>query len=138
MGGLGLRSALRGSPAAYWASWADTLPMMRARNPDLAAEYFAQLKGEVPPTECLRAVTEAQVTLDNAGFVMPAWDSVWNGARPEQVTESEPGEWRHGWQYFAAAQLEKTYRASAVMSDGSLAAKALFRSQSGPGAEAHL
>ena len=138
LGGCGLRSALRTSPAAYWASWADTLPMMRARNPDLAAEYFAQLKGEVPPTECLRAVTEAQVTLDNAGFVMPAWDSVWNGARPEPVTESEPGEWRHGWQYFAAAQLEKTYRASAVMSDGSLAAKALLRSQSGPGAGAHL
>ena len=28
LGGLGLRSATRGAPAAHWASWADSLPMV--------------------------------------------------------------------------------------------------------------
>ena len=35
-GGLGLRSAVRTGPAAYWASWADTFPMMAERCPELA------------------------------------------------------------------------------------------------------
>ena len=83
-------------------------------------------------------MTDAQATLNAAGYNTPEWTLVWNGARPEQVTDREPGEWRHGWQYFAAAQLETTYRASAVMSAGSLSANALLRSQSGPGAGAHL
>ena len=112
--------------------------MMRARNPDLAAEYLAQLKKERPQSKCLQAATQAQEALETAGYQTPQWDLVWNGVRPEQVTESEPGEWRHGWQYFAAAQVENTYRASAVMSGAPLAANALLRSQSGPGAGAHL
>ena len=33
LGGLGLRSAKTGRLAAYWASWADTLPVLRARHP---------------------------------------------------------------------------------------------------------
>ena len=37
LGGLGLQSAQRTAPAAYWAAWADALPVMRARAPDLAA-----------------------------------------------------------------------------------------------------
>ena len=38
IGGLGLRSAERLAPAAYWASWADCLQMIRERSPDLARE----------------------------------------------------------------------------------------------------
>ena len=29
-GGLGLRSALRTAPAAFWASWADTAPILQS------------------------------------------------------------------------------------------------------------
>ena len=36
MGGLGLRSMSRCSRAAYWASWADALPMIQERNPAIA------------------------------------------------------------------------------------------------------
>ena len=36
MGGLGLRSAARCARAAYWASWADALPMREKRNPAIA------------------------------------------------------------------------------------------------------
>jgi hypothetical protein len=44
MGGVGLRSAARTSPAAFWASWADTLPMMMARNPHLTGKLVDALE----------------------------------------------------------------------------------------------
>ena len=36
LGGLGLRSAVRTSVPAHWASWADVLPMIRDRHPVVA------------------------------------------------------------------------------------------------------
>ena len=36
LGGLGLRSAARGRAAAWWASWADALPVLNKRLPRLA------------------------------------------------------------------------------------------------------
>ena len=42
MGGLGLRSAQRCAHAAYWASWADALPMIRQRHQQLPMQ---SLKG---------------------------------------------------------------------------------------------
>ena len=36
LGGLGLRNAVRTSPSAYWASWSDSLPMIKARHPEVA------------------------------------------------------------------------------------------------------
>ena len=42
LGGLGLRSATRTAFAAYWASWADALPMLKARLPQLVARAFKQ------------------------------------------------------------------------------------------------
>ena len=43
-GGLGLRSAVRLTPAASWASWADSLSMIRTRHPDLAAQIVTSLE----------------------------------------------------------------------------------------------
>ena len=51
MGGLGLRSATRMSPAAYWASWADALHMISQRLPEVANDIVTQLAGE--PAGCL-------------------------------------------------------------------------------------
>ena len=42
MGGLGLRSACRVAPAAYWASWADALPMFLDRLPAVAQSVSFQ------------------------------------------------------------------------------------------------
>ena len=36
LGGLGLRSAIRTAPAAYWAAWADALPELHKRSPAFA------------------------------------------------------------------------------------------------------
>ena len=44
-GGLGLRSAERIRWPAYWASWADTLPMTRERHPEVADLIVYHLEG---------------------------------------------------------------------------------------------
>ena len=51
---LGLRSALRTSKAAYWASWADCLAMISERHPEVAQLMVDELEG-VPRTSCLEA-----------------------------------------------------------------------------------
>ena len=45
LGGLGLRSAAQTTQATYWASWADALPMLKARLPDLADRAVQILDG---------------------------------------------------------------------------------------------
>ncbi len=80
--------------------------MIRARNSEAAQRLYQQLAGESEPVPCVAAVLDAQKHLKANGFQGPDWQLLWNGARPEQVTEGEPGEWKHGWQYFAATRLE--------------------------------
>ena len=46
MGGLGLRSAVRCAPAAYWASWSDALHRISQRTPDVAGEVVRRLSNE--------------------------------------------------------------------------------------------
>ena len=45
MGGPGLRCAGRMAPAAYWSSWADTLPMIHERLPQAAQNVVDGLQG---------------------------------------------------------------------------------------------
>ena len=106
--------------------------MMKERNPDLADGFLRQLAGEEPVVAALQAAREAEREVRAAGYTQcPTWDEVWQGRRPEHNTEAEPGEWRHGWQYFAASQLENKYRESAVLTRRASAPNALLRSQAG-------
>ena len=52
LGGVGLRSASRTSASAYWASWADCLPMVFARHRGVTLAIVAQLEGH-PDTSFL-------------------------------------------------------------------------------------
>ena len=64
LGGLGLRSAVRTGPAAFWASWADTLPMMANRCPELANLLLVELeKGVTSEAECVGHATAAKQVL---------------------------------------------------------------------------
>ena len=47
-GGLGLRSSKLLSPAAYWAAWADILPIIAERAPALGARVVQELESEEP------------------------------------------------------------------------------------------
>ena len=64
LGGLGLRSAVRVAPAAYWASWADCLEMIQRRHPVLAAMFTNALSAEAPsPAPCLHELQPGRVTI---------------------------------------------------------------------------
>ena len=60
MGGLGIRSATRMAPAAYWASWADALPMLETRLPQVAQIVTRQLDNAQAPG-CLGELQRATV-----------------------------------------------------------------------------
>ena len=139
-GGLGLRSAVRTGPAAFWASWADTLPMMASRCPELANLLLVELeKGVTSEAECLRHAAAAKQTLLSEDFVCPSWREVHNGVRPPEPEQStEPGEVRHGWQYHAASRRETHYREAVVFARRNRPSQALLRSQAGRCAGVHL
>ena len=102
LGGLGLRSAERMRPAAFWASWADALPMLSNRLSTLTDQVENELETGVGGTLCMLELSAATHTFDRSGFVdRPGWHQLRMGARPPLVASSESGEWQHGWQYRA-------------------------------------
>ena len=134
MGGLGIRSATRMAPAAYWASWADALPMLETRLPQVAQIVTRQLDSVQAPG-CLGELQRATVVLDTGGFVTrPTWSELRAGTRPTSVSASEPGEWQHGWQNYASSSLEFHFRGAVVFAQSSAADQAHLRSHSGGGA----
>ncbi|CAE7594598.1 unnamed protein product [Symbiodinium sp. KB8] len=61
LGGLGLQSAETAAPAAYWVSWADTLPAIHARLPRCAANYVQLLESEAGEgVHCLAEAAHAR------------------------------------------------------------------------------
>ena len=74
LGGLGIRSAARTAPAAYWASWADALEMLSHRLPALTEQILGQLEAEPAGEGCLAQLCGATRVLDHAGFLgRPTW-----------------------------------------------------------------
>ena len=139
MGGLGLRSAVRTAPAAFWASWADALPMIATRLPVAAAHIVHSLTREEGSEGCVGELQEAASRLDREGFVMrPDWTALRDGARPPVVMSAEPGEWQHGWQYHASSASEHNFRETMVLSSACPSDQAHLRSHSGPGSSGIL
>ena len=107
MGGLGFRSTERMAPSAFWASWADALPMIADRLPQVAGHVVGAVTNEEVPTGCLGELKDAAAQLDRAGFVLrPGWAALRDGARLPVVSSAETGEWQHGWQYHASSASE--------------------------------
>ena len=134
LGGLGLRSAERMSQAAFWASWADALHMLDQRLPRVTEQIVTALTEGVPGEGCLAELAAAASSLDRDGFVSrPSWVELRSGVRPMSYT-AEPGEWPHGWQYYASSSSEHHFRRSIVLASSSAADRAHLRSHSGIGA----
>ena len=129
MGGLGLRSMSRCSRAAYWASWADALPMIQERNP------AAMVHNVFPPEGCLSELVQATSQLDQEGFAeRPSWSELRRGKRPPTNPSKEPGEWQHGWQHWASSASDRIFRKSTMLSGQSASNRAHLRSHSTPNA----
>ena len=135
MGGLGLRSAVRTSPSAFWASWADCLPMVQKRHPEVAACIVERLSNQ-PRTPCLGAAAAAAEQLNELpGFTPPSWHALALGARPppREPEENEPGTSRTGWQHEASSRTERHHRDRLFLTMTE-SERAMVRSQGGPGA----
>ena len=58
--------------------------------------------------------------------------------RPRPPEASDPGEWPHGWQYYASSASEHHFRELVVLAQSHASDQAHLRSHSGPGAGAVL
>ena len=102
----GLRSASRVSEPAYWASWDDSLSVIRSRHPEVAHQFVEELNG-FPNTPFLRAAADAKRNLIGLmGFEPSSWEAVAVGARPplREPEDFEPGTVRQGWQHEASSR----------------------------------
>ena len=132
LGGIGLRSAQRTAQAAYWASWADALPVLLAKRPVEATRFQAALEQQ-HTAGCLGEAARAAHALHGKGFTAcPTWTMVARGERPETPLDAEPGEWRHGWQYLASSHIETHFREQRCLASMRPRAKAMLRSSAGP------
>ncbi len=150
-GGLGLRSARRTAQAAFWAAWADALPMLRSRIPEHANRWSEALEfaqANVAHVEFLRqlpsGLQEAELArrqLGAEGFQeCPSWEDIREGVLPKNPDPSEraPGEWSRGWQFYASRVRDDRYLEFEVRPHLSPAEQALLLSQGGPFASQYL
>ena len=72
MEGLGLRSAARTNPSAFWTSWADCLPIVQKRHPEVATHNVEMLSNH-PSTPCLEAAVQAAEGL----HALPGFSTNW-------------------------------------------------------------
>ena len=136
LGGVGLRSASRISASAYWASWADCLPMVFARHRGVALAIVAQLEGH-PDTPflgaaaaCARSLVGTMVLTRHFGKLSAKEcdPGHWNQMRWSQALLEEGGntKQRQGWS--ATSDKEVLFERMGLRD------RAILRSQGGPGA----
>ena len=94
------------SPAAYWAAWADVLPIIAERVPALADAVLPGLERADSPIHCVAQATAAEAAVTGPDFpLQPSSRELADGARPPQpdpTHEAEPGQWPHGWQFYGS------------------------------------
>lgn len=130
-GGLGLRSAHALRASAYWASWADSLPAIRARWPAVADRLCQLLDGEARARpDCVQAAAEAAASLRSTGYATPTWAALLAGAAPSPCPETPAGDPLRGWQRAATAACDQD-EFEALLTDLDLPSRALLLSQAG-------
>ena len=141
-GGLGLRSSALLSPAAHWAAWADVLPIIAERAPELGARVLQELEAEESSVPSVRRAVAADRAVAQPEFrAKPTWQELVDGARPPerlQQYDEEPGQWPHGWQFYASLGPILQHREHEVLPTLDAAMRARVRSQSGAHAGDHL
>ena len=133
-GGLNLRSGVALAPAAYWASWADTQPVLHRQLPTLAGEILARLRAREPAGPALSGVLQAQDALTTAGFRPPSWEDLLDNPAPPSSLDLSghlPEPSARGWQAPAATAIAEQLQA-ALLPQLDAASQALLFSQTGP------
>ena len=111
-GGLGLRDAVRTSTAAYFASFADILPSLQSRYPQILAHIRNYLQAS-PDTRSQTVTNLDELESCRNRLLtyldLPDWDALIQGARPPvaEPDEIDPGQWQHGWQFHTSNIIEE-------------------------------
>ena len=93
---------------------------------------LAMVNNVFPEEGCLSELARATDQLDRDGFVArPSWPELRRGMRPPESASQEPGEWQHGWQYWASSASDKHFRKITMLSGQTAANRAHLRSHSG-------
>ena len=133
MGGLGLTSAVATACPAYWASWADVLPVLQAQAPQQAAAIHHMLSNPTEATTSIQAATHCAEQLRQLGWEPPDWSQLIDRQAvpdpPPQAPESPTI--GGGWQQAAARACHNTHRAAVLQALDS-PSQALLESQAGP------
>ena len=130
-GGLGLRSAARHAPAAYWASWADSLRAIARRDAAHAHELIAALEADCTAPPALETLRLARSSLQAIGFEPPDWAQLLQGEAPSQPDEDGSLDLTRGWQR-PASQAVDDFAHRAHLREADSASAALLLSQAGP------
>ena len=107
--------------------------MLQAKLPDATATLLADLaRGPAGTASCLREASAAATELQREGMRQtPAWPLLAAGARPPQrdprTEETDAGEMKRGWQYFASAAREAHFLTNEVLPRADGPRKALLR-----------
>ena len=134
-----MRSALRSSPAAYVASWIDSLPALMAKDEALARQIVAKLEHDATGIFCLRALQEARASLIGGGVVgLPSWSDALRKTTPPTVADTDAGEFPKGWQCYTSSFLETLFMERVVLPSSCASRRALLLSQCWPGSGAWM
>ena len=114
MGGCGLRSSTRTSAAAYWASVADSLPVLSSRCPEFTARVVADLESN-QAEDAGTLVGGARAALEflhSSGFSgEPSWHALCAASTRPPADEGPTSDADHkGWQRYASRALEDKER----------------------------
>ena len=131
-GGLGLTSASVTANPIYWASWADTLPVLHNQLPQHAETLLHQLQhpAEAPPA--VHAALTAANHLQEHGYDVPEWEPLATGRTQSPPQPSTHGPTHHrGWQHGAVHAYHTSFETS-LQDRLDPASQALLASQQGP------
>ena len=128
-GGLGLADPRRMRHAAHFASWADTVEMVRKRHPHIDETMIAQLELGTTPT--FEAAHERRDSVVAAGLDVPSWNELSLPSPVEELAELEPNQPKLGWQQKTARQTEQKFVTDHWWPRLDNSRRALMRSQRG-------
>ena len=79
---------------------------------------------------CMADLHDASHQLEGFGW-RPTWPELRHGKRPPENLSRKPGEWQHGWQYWASSVSDTFFRKTSILSRCTAARGAHLRSHSG-------
>ena len=118
------------------------MPIIAERAPELGERVLQELEAAESSVPSIRRAVAAERAVTQPEFrCKPTWQELMDGVRPPerpQQYDDEPGQWPHGWQFYASLGLVLQHREHEVLPSLDGPSQARLRSQSGAHAGDHL